>query len=91
MGVSYNRNTGLALDANLALHIVDAGVSVRTLSCSDPRLKLDAWFLRPASEVERRVAQTRVRCGVLYTRVGWDAELLRLAFESRHGILQTRV
>ena len=30
MGVSYNRNAGLELDADLALKVVDTGVSVRT-------------------------------------------------------------
>jgi len=39
MKVSYNKNAGLALDVDLALLIVDTGVSARTRSCSDPRLK----------------------------------------------------
>ena len=29
MGVSYNRNAGLALDADLALLVVEAGISER--------------------------------------------------------------
>jgi len=56
MGVSYNRNTGLTLDADLALLVVDASVLVRTRSCSDSHLKWDAQFRRPASEVEYWVA-----------------------------------
>ena len=39
MKVSYNRNAGLTLDADLALLVVDAGFSVRMRSYSDPRLK----------------------------------------------------
>jgi len=39
MGVSYNRNVGLALDADLALIAVDIGISVRTWSCSNLCLK----------------------------------------------------
>ena len=38
MEVSYNRNVGLALDADLMLLVADAGVSVRTQSCSVPHL-----------------------------------------------------
>jgi len=58
MGVNYNRNAGLMLDAYLTLFIIDASVSVRTRSYSDPRLKWDAGFLRPTSEVEHWVTQT---------------------------------
>jgi len=32
MGVSYNRNAGLALDADLALLVVDASISERRVS-----------------------------------------------------------
>jgi len=32
MGVCYNRNTGLAIDADLALLVVDAGVSEREVA-----------------------------------------------------------
>jgi len=48
MGVSYNRNAGLALDAELALLVadaelallfVDANVSIRMRICSNPHLK----------------------------------------------------
>ena len=39
MGVSYNKNMGLALGADLALLVVNAGISVRTLSFSYPYLK----------------------------------------------------
>ena len=53
MGVSYNRNAGLAVDASLALFVVDVDVSVRTRSCSDPRLKWDAKLLRPVFEDAR--------------------------------------
>jgi len=49
MGVGYNRNTGLAVDADLELFVVDADVSVRTRSCSDWR------------DARREVAQTRLR------------------------------
>jgi len=56
MGVSYNRNAGLMLDAELALLVVGAVVLVRMRSYSEPRLKWDAGFLRSASEVKRRVA-----------------------------------
>ena len=38
-GVNYNRNAGLALDTDLALLVVDAGISVRMRSCSDLCLK----------------------------------------------------
>jgi len=58
MGVSYNRNVSLVLDANLTLLIIDVGISVRTQSYSNPCLKWDTGFLRPASEVEHRAAQT---------------------------------
>ena len=69
MEISYNRNAGLAVDADLALFVVDADVSVRTQSCSDSHLKRDAEFFRPVFEVRREVAQTRVRHGVTQTRV----------------------
>ena len=39
MGVSYNINASFVLDADLALLVVNADVSVRTRSCSDPHLK----------------------------------------------------
>ena len=59
MGVSYNKNVGLALDADLTLFVVDADVSLecgvarthvrrKMRSCSDPRLKWNAKLLRPA-------------------------------------------
>ena len=48
MRASYNRNTVLALDADLALLVVDADVSVRMRSCLDPHLKRGAELLRPA-------------------------------------------
>jgi len=57
-GVSYNKNVGLALDADFPLLVVDVSDSVRTGSYSDSRSKWDAGFFRPASKVERRVAQT---------------------------------
>ena len=47
MRVYYNRNAGLALDADLALLVVDADVSKREL-------------LTLAFEVRRRVSQTHV-------------------------------
>ena len=65
MGVSYNRNAGLALDAELALFLVDAGISVRMRSYSDSRLKCDTGFLRPAFKMERGVAQICARRRVL--------------------------
>ena len=61
MGVSNNRNAGLTQDADLTLLVVNTGISVRMRSCSDPHLKSDAGFLRPATEVEHRVAQTCAR------------------------------
>ena len=84
MRVSYNRNAGVTLDADLALLVIDVGVSVKTWSCSDSRLKWDAWFLRPASEVEHQVAKTRAwnRRRSYSDSVGWDAELLRLALNA---------
>ena len=39
MGVYYNRNVGFVLDVDLVLLVIDAGVLVRTRSCSDSRLK----------------------------------------------------
>jgi len=39
IGVNYNRNVGLPLGADLALLVVNAGISVRTLSFSYPYLK----------------------------------------------------
>jgi len=48
MKVSYNRNLGLVMDADLVLFVVDADVSVRTQSCSDPCLKWDAELLKLA-------------------------------------------
>ena len=79
MGVSYNRNTCLLLDADLALLVVDASVSkrgvVQTRICSemqgfsDPRLMWSAKLLRPALEMGRGVTQTRVERGITQTRV----------------------
>ena len=87
MGVSYNRNVGLALDADLTLLVVNAGVSKRgvaqtriwseTQGFSDPRLKWSAELLRLALDLE---------CGVTQTRVSRDAELLKLA--SNAGLLR---
>ena len=52
MRISYNRNAGVAVDADLALFVVDGDVLVRTQS-----------LLRPTIEVEHRVTQTlEVRC-----------------------------
>ena len=48
MGVSYNINTGLAMDVDLALFVVDADVSARTAR--------DAKLLRPVFKVRREVA-----------------------------------
>ena len=39
MGISYNKNVGLALDADLALLIVDTDVSVKMRKCLDQHLK----------------------------------------------------
>jgi len=58
MGISYNRNAGLAVDVDLALFVVYADISVRMQSCSDPCLKWDAELLRPVFEIRREVAQT---------------------------------
>ena len=96
-GVSYNRNAGLALDADLALFVVDEGISVLMQSCSDPRLEWDAMFLRPTSDVEPSCSDLRlkwdagllrpcVRCGVTQTRVRRDAELLWLVLNA--GLLR---
>jgi len=60
MGISYNRNVGLAVDVDLVLFVVDADISVRMQSCSDPCLKWDAELLRPVFEIRREAAQTRV-------------------------------
>ena len=48
MGVSYKRNTGLVMDADVALFVVDADISVRTQSYSDPLLKWDAKLFKLA-------------------------------------------
>jgi len=69
MRISYKRNAGLTLYVDLALFVVDTDVSVRTRSCLDSRLKWEAELLRPAFEVRRKVAQTRVRFRVTQTRV----------------------
>ena len=58
MGVSYNKNAGLAVDADLTLFVVDVDVSVKTQNCSDTRLKWDAEWLRPTFEVRCEVDQT---------------------------------
>ena len=55
MGISYNRNASLVVDADLTLFVVDADVYTE--------------LLRSAFEVERRVAQTRIRRRVTQTRV----------------------
>jgi len=39
-------------------------------------------LLRPALEIGRGVAQTRVRCRVPQIHVWWDTELLRLALNA---------
>jgi len=62
--VNYNRNAGLVLDADLALLIVDAGISVRMQSCSDSHLKRDTGFLRPHVWSGRQVAQTHAWHGM---------------------------
>ena len=49
MGISYNRNAGLVVDADLALFVVDADVSVRTRNYLDLLL-----------EVGCEITQTRV-------------------------------
>jgi len=46
MGIIYNKNAGLAVDADLVLFVIDVHILVRTRSCSDPRLKWDAELLR---------------------------------------------
>jgi len=51
MGISYNKNTGLAVDMDLALFVADTDVSVRMRSCSNL-----CKVLRPAFEMEHRVA-----------------------------------
>ena len=43
-------------------------------------------MLRPVLEMGSGVAQTRMRRGVLQTRIGWDAELLKLALNA--GLLR---
>ena len=58
MGISYNINAGLALDADLALFAVDADVSVKMRSCSDLQEAQDAKLLIATFEVKRRVAHT---------------------------------
>jgi len=60
MRISYIRNAGVKLDADLALLVVGADILVRTQSYSDPPLKCSAEFLRPALEIGCGVAQTRV-------------------------------
>ena len=87
MGVSYNRNVGVALDADFALLVVDANVSKRSVAqtriwsetqgFSDQRLKWSAKLLRLAPDLEH---------GVTQTRISRDAELLRLA--SNAGLLR---
>jgi len=69
MRVSYNRNASFAVDADLALFVVDADISVRMRSCSDPHLKWDAELLRPPFKVRCEVAQTSVRREVTQTHV----------------------
>jgi len=54
----------------------------------DPRLKWSAELLRPVLEIGSRVAHTHMRHRVPQTRVGRDAELLRLAFESRRRVFR---
>jgi len=71
---------GLALDADLVLLVIDAGVSERGVSqtCvwremrgfSDSRLKWSAKLLKSVLNMEHRVTQISV---------GWVADLLRLA------------
>jgi len=93
MEVSYNKNTGLVLDADLTFLVVDASVSVRARSCLNSRLIWDPRFLRstsevicvisrPVSDVERRVAQT---CTWNETRDcsdrAWDKKFLRFTLD----------
>ena len=70
MGVSYNRNVGIAMDTDLVLLVVDADVlkceiaQTRVLSeiqgFSDPCLKWNAKLPRLSLDLERGVTQTRV-------------------------------
>jgi len=50
---SVTTETRLILDADLPLLIVDAGVLVRTQSCSDPHRKWSTELLRPVLEMGR--------------------------------------
>ena len=56
MRISYNRNAGLALDADFALLVVDGNVSFRIQSCSNSRLKCSTELLIPALEIGCGVA-----------------------------------
>jgi len=99
MRASYNKNAGFTLDANLALLVVDVGIYIRTRSYSDPSLKWDTGFLRPAFKVERRVAQTcswngmrgcsdpRLSQDARFFRPALDAKLLRLTLNT--GLLRS--
>jgi len=87
MGVSYNRNVGLALDTGLAMLVVDMNVprcgvaQTRIWSemqvFSDPGMKWSTKLFRFALDLEHEVTQTRV---------GRDAELLKLT--SNAGLLR---
>jgi len=47
MEISYKKNAGLAVDADLTLLVVDTDVSVKMWSYSDPRLKWMRSYLDP--------------------------------------------
>jgi len=69
MGISYNRNAGPALDTDHVLLVVDADVSVRTWSCSDPHLTRSAELLRAAWDMELLRLALEVGCGLVQTRM----------------------
>jgi len=66
MRISYNRNAGLALDAD-------------SLCCVDATLIGFSW-----SRWSQNVKLTS-------TRLNWDTKLLRLMYEEKYGVAQTRV
>ena len=97
MGVSYNRNTGLALDVDLALW------SDVELTCSHLRgntvllkhaLKLKRDATQARVEVETRLTQARVEVKTwcyVGSRWSWNAMLLRLALQLKRDVTQPRV
>ena len=70
MVINYNRNAGLALDADLTLLVVDTDFLVRMRSCSDPHLTRSTKLLKPISDAELLRLALKVECGVVQTRMG---------------------